>query len=61
MASRATEPHRAERAARAVDAPQDVVWPVHQSACSTTYMVAALRAGVIAVILLGVLALVVLL
>lgn len=35
-------------------------WPANSSACSSSYLVAAMRAAVIALILLGVLALIVL-
>lgn len=51
MTSNPADPHRA--------AP-DFSWPANSAACSRTYMLAALRAGVIALILLGVLALIVL-
>lgn len=40
---------------------RDLAWPANSSACSRAYLVAAMRAGVIALILLAVLALVVLL
>lgn len=41
-------------------AAQDFSWPVYSSTCSRSYMVAAARAAAIALILLGILALIVL-
>ncbi|MCB0925121.1 MAG: hypothetical protein KDB50_11365 [Mycobacterium sp.] len=51
MTSNPAGPHRAA---------QDFSWPANSSACSRSYLIAAMRAGVIALILLGVLALLVL-
>ncbi len=39
---------------------QEFPWPANSSTCSRSYTVAAVRAGVIALVLLGILALIVL-
>ena len=41
-------------------AAQDFSWPISSSTCSRSYTVAAVRAGVIALVLLAILALIVL-